>query len=304
MNFSEVNSICKQWGKEIKETKKLSDKALLVITKDEDKLVLKVKRNEQATANENELLKFLNSNEIDVQYPLNNTYGETFVTHNDRNYCLYTFIEGETFSAKECLDNPKAPELLGKTMASLHKLMNGVTFSHFFPQKDLYKMVTSYAFPEILKVDNDEELKKIFQTFVEDLEERIEGLPKQLIHRDTHIFNFIFQDHKLSGVIDFEIAEVNVRIFDLCYCATSVLNEIFPDKNQRENWLQFVKGLFGSYNKANPLSEHEMNSIWHVMLCIQLIFMAFFSKNTPIYNVNKSMFIWIYKNYKKLYHVP
>lgn len=42
------------------------------------------------------------------------------------------------------------------------------------------------------------------------------------------------------GVIDFEIAEVNVNIFDLCYCLTSVLSEVFINNNMRHNWIIFV----------------------------------------------------------------
>ncbi|MGN7399976.1 phosphotransferase [Cytobacillus praedii] len=66
-------------------------------------------------------------------------------------------------------------------------------------------------------------------------------MPKQLIHRDTHIDNIILSEDILLGVIDFEIAEVNVNIFDLCYCLTSVLNEVFINNNMRHNWIILLR---------------------------------------------------------------
>jgi Ser/Thr protein kinase RdoA (MazF antagonist) len=300
MNFTDVNLICSQWDVDVKETKNLSERALLLITANEEKFVLKTKGDLQATKNENELLNYLKTNGINVQFPLMNIHGETIVTHNNIHYCLYNFIDGETFGPEESLKNPLIPGLLGETIASLHIAMEAVKFSHNFNLKNLYNMVSSYAINEILKVDNNEELKAIFEIFDEEFKNKIESLPKQLIHRDAHIFNIIYKDNELSGVIDFEIAEVNVRIFDICYCSTSVLNEIFFDVSQRENWFNFVEVLCNKYKNLNPLTNNEMNSIWHVMLCIQLIFMAYFSNNISVYENNKAMFLWIYENKDKL----
>ncbi|WP_412729406.1 phosphotransferase [Cytobacillus praedii] len=81
---------------------------------------------------------------------------------------------------------------------------------------------------------------KVYQKLEEDIKTVVGSLPKQLIHRDTHIHNIIFSENTLMGVIDFEIAEVNVNIFDLCYCLTSVLSEVFINNNMRHNWIIFV----------------------------------------------------------------
>ncbi|WP_243297562.1 phosphotransferase enzyme family protein [Bacillus litorisediminis] len=299
MNIIDVSTICEPWGINIKETKKLSDRALLLITVNGEKFVLKVKGNVQKTENENNLLRYIKSNSLNVQIPLPNKHGDTIVTHNEISYCLYNFIEGETVCAADSLKNPFIPGLLGETLALLHIIMEKADVSNFI-EKNLYNMVSQYALKEIIKVDTGEDVQFIVKTMGAEFQKRIESLPKQLIHRDAHIFNFIFKGYSLSGVIDFEIAEINVRIFDLCYCCTSVLNEVFSDLSAREDWFRFVNKMLDKYNQLNPLTDCEKNSIWHVMLCIQLIFMAYFSNNRPLYKSNKAMLMWIYENKKKI----
>ncbi|WP_062052125.1 hypothetical protein [Bacillus sp. JCM 19034] len=61
-------------------------------------------------------------------------------------------------------------------------------------------------------------------------------------------------------------------------------------------WLEFVGKLIASYNQVNPLSSNEKASIWYVMLCIQTIFMAYFSNNEDFFKMNKEMFQWIFEN--------
>ena len=44
------------------------------------------------------------------------------------------------------------------------------------------------------------------------LEKIYEGLPKQLIHRDVHSGNFLFENNEFSGYIDFDLSQKNIRI--------------------------------------------------------------------------------------------
>lgn len=218
------------------------------------------------------------------------------VTYNQENYCLYNYFEGKTFSAKEVVQHHHIPRLLGETIAQLHKGMLEIGMSTKFSTHDLYIQVYEWALKKILKVNDDSRLKDIYGNLDVELKVRIDHLPKQLIHRDTHISNMIFKDDKLSGIIDFEIVEKNVRIFDVCYCSTSVLSEIFSDEKLRDQWFIFVEQLLREYNKINPLSELERNSVWHIMLAIQTIFMAFFDEYPSLFEVNKAMFLWIYES--------
>ena len=55
------------------------------------------------------------------------------------------------------------------------------------------------------------------------------SLPKQLIHRDVHFGNFLFFEGSLSGYIDFDLSQRNIRIFDLCYFLSGLLAEETED---------------------------------------------------------------------------
>ncbi|AST91103.1 hypothetical protein BC6307_07330 [Sutcliffiella cohnii] len=294
MNNTDISLICLNWALDIKDSKILSDRSYLVISTNDERFILKVKGNIAETERENELLYFLESKGLKVQTPLKSKKDELIVTHNNKNFVLYNFIEGEVHSAVHYLQNHNDSNLLGETIAYMHRDLRDVQYTEQFNQKNLYKMVSEFAIKEVFKVDADSNLKSCLECLDKELKNNIESLPRQLIHRDTHIFNFVLNGDKLSAVIDFEIAEVNARLFDVCYCSTSLLNEIFSNIEQRENWFSFVERLFTSYNKVNRLTAEEKDSIYHVMLSIQLIFMAFFSNDVGLYKRNKEMFVWIY----------
>ncbi|WP_256816640.1 phosphotransferase enzyme family protein [Cytobacillus sp. Bac17] len=296
MEFFDFKNISSSWGIEINNFKKLSERATLIITNDDEKFIIKRKNNLEQFNSELKLIGLLRNNNFLTQFPLYNKHGDFSLSYQESNYSIYTYLEGSTFGAEESLRNPLIPKLLGETIADLNKIMESVDFLSEYPIKDLYQGVYGFALNEIIKVDPSEELQNAYQQLEEDIKNLVNILPKQLVHRDAHIHNIIFKNNSLSGVIDYEIVEVNVRIFDLCYCSTSVLSEVFTKEELRGMWIDFVGNLVASYNKVNPLSANEKESIWYVMLCIQTIFMAYFSSNEDIYKINKAMFQWVFEN--------
>ncbi|MCM3617678.1 phosphotransferase [Sutcliffiella horikoshii] len=282
MEILDIKKITSSWGIGIKNYKKLSERATLIVTNDEDKFIIKRKDNLEQFNNELKLISHLRNNNFSTQIPLSNKQGKYSVPYKDSNYSIYSYLEGCTFNTEESLNNPIIPRLLGETIADLNKIMKSADFLSEYPNKDLYKMVYGFAVNEISKVDISNELYSVYQELEEDVKNTVDILPKQLIHRDAHIHNIIFNNNRLSGVIDYEIVEVNVSIFDLCYCTTSVLSEVFSKEELRGKWFNFVGNVVTGYNQVNPLSANEKESIWYVMLCIQTIFMGYFSSNEDI----------------------
>lgn len=284
------------WELEIKEAKKLSDSATLLITNKENKYVLKKKRDLATTENELRLLDYLNDINIPVHLPIARNNGSYIYSVKDEIYCIYNYLNGGTFSALDCLQTEAAPILIGKTIAMLHQGMKNAPNANRFNKKDLYKDVYGFAIKEIETSDCDHNLSAIWNNIESSIKSISTKLPIQLIHRDSHIFNIIYSQNQLSGVIDFEIAEVNVRLFDICYCSTSILNEIFKKEDLRQLWISFVVKLVYNYNLYNQLDDVEIKSIWYLMLSIQTIFMAYFINDSDLYNTNKEMFIWLYEH--------
>jgi len=123
-------------------------------------------------------------------------------------------------------------------------------------------------------------------------------LPKQLIHRDIHPSNMIFYRNKLKGFIDFEIPTYGIRIFDPCYCSTSILTSKFKSKKARKKWIDLLSSILKGYNSKNKLKKSEINAIFYVLLLIQLLFMAYMVRIDKIKTAqfNQSILKWIYDN--------
>ena len=115
-----------------------------------------------------------------------------------------------------------------------------------------------------------------YETVVDNLMERYGDLPTGLIHRDVHFGNFLFDNKKFSGYIDFDLSQKNIRIFDLCYFVLSVLSEKEKFEITQTKWFDFTKEVFSGYNKVISLTSEEKESAVFVMECIELLFLAYF----------------------------
>lgn len=295
MTVSDLISIPEQWGLKVEEWTELSPRVSLIKT-NKGKYIIKKKENLENTQIELALLQKLNGEPIKIQMPIASETGEYSFTHNQDIFVVYEYIDGEIIHAKDGLENSSIPNSLGATIGFLHKNLNSTFLEDKFPKRDLHQIVYDWAFKEVMKVYKEPQLENISLSLKEDIQKIARELPKQLIHRDTHVTNFVFEGEQIKGVLDFEIAEVNVRIFDICYCSTSVLSEVFGDDKLRKRWHEFIAQVVKGYSEVNPLSDFEVRSIWHVMLCIQSIFMAFFCNDPGLFETNKRMFLWIYEN--------
>jgi Ser/Thr protein kinase RdoA (MazF antagonist) len=299
MNISGLIKIPEEWGIDVLEWKELSPRVYLIKT-NKSKYIVKKKENVENAMAEVTLLKKLDEDLVKVQMPVESNTGEFIFKENKEVFAIYEYLVGDIIQAKEGLENSLIPNSLGETIGFLHNSLKETSLADKFPERDLNQIVYEWAFKEVMKVHEDQQLKNIYLSLEADIQKIAKELPKQLIHRDAHVSNFVFNGDKVIGVLDFEIAEVNVRIFDICYCSTSVLSEIFSNNKLRKRWLEFIAHLVKGYSKVIPLSTFEVYSIWHVMLCIQSIFMAFFCNAPALFETNKQMFLWIYENREKI----
>ena len=69
-------------------------------------------------------------------------------------------------------------------------------------------------------------------------------LPRQIIHRDPNPSNILMTD-KQWGILDFDLAERNIRIYDPCYAATAILSESFEASNDQklQKWCKIYKNI-------------------------------------------------------------
>ena len=124
------------------------------------------------------------------------------------------------------------------------------------------------------------------------------ALPKQLIHRDAHPGNMLFQDGKLTGWLDFEIMLRGPRLFDLGYCATSLWVSGMDDPAKHQTWFSLLAALVEGYESVSPLEPVEHQALKTILLSVEVIIIAFFARlDHPVaVNHNVQALVWLYHN--------
>ncbi|QVK17676.1 phosphotransferase [Mycoplasmatota bacterium] len=140
--------------------------------------------------------------------------------------------------------------------------------------------------------------KEEFLVTVRRLDEVYSELPKQLIHRDLHFGNLLFEQGKVSGYIDFDLSQKNIRIFDICYFVLGLLIDCINDKEKINKWFIVLKNFIIGYERNISLTDNEKKSASCVMECIEILFLAYFTKNKDYKLAQNAaeMFKWIRKN--------
>lgn len=131
-----------------------------------------------------------------------------------------------------------------------------------------------------------------------------ELLPQQIIHRDPNPGNIILSDDHW-GILDFDLSEKNIRIFDPCYAATAILSESFENDNVEKlnQWIAIYKNIIYGYDEVAKLSDNEWKAIPFVAITNQFISTAWFSKQekyNDIYETNKKMTEWMLENFESM----
>ncbi|GHO98789.1 hypothetical protein KSF_088370 [Reticulibacter mediterranei] len=63
---------------------------------------------------------------------------------------------------------------------------------------------------------NSKPLQSLFAGVAEKSEELYGHLPQQLVHRDYDPSNLLMKDQRVTAVLDFEFAGIDLRIMDVC----------------------------------------------------------------------------------------
>lgn len=183
-------------------------------------------------------------------------------------------------------------EIIGQLHLALAKIEDPVT------DADLLATVRDWALPKAKAALNlsDAFCKEYVDTFAD----LYPSLPRQIIHRDPNPGNIICADGEW-GVIDFDLAERNARIYDPCYAATAVLSETFGQNNDR--WFIIYRDILCGYDSVAKLTEVERRAIPYVILANQFVCVAWFSeqdKYTEIFEINKHMTKWLISKFQEL----
>ena len=239
------------------------------------KYILKRNSNAAQLDKSVEISEYLISKGIPVAKYIRAADGGFYIKHQDFYYCLMTRIPGAHIDpfVGDCFQNGKT---LGGVVAGLH-----LALSRFKPEfecydADLIRELASWIMPEleakhIAFHDGVLELCRAFEPLYR-------SLPRQLIHRDMHTGNLLFENGRFAGYLDFDISQRNIRVFDICYLGSSLLVENYRDEERLCLWKKIFSGIWRGYDEVSPLNDDEKRAVPALYVLNEVIFTAFFSK--------------------------
>ena len=200
---------------------------------------------------------------------------ENYLQSGELYFYVTSRIKGFQLKVKDIFADPQFTLQIGKNMAKLH-----IALKQF--DGSIYKDTNIYSdCLEILPAIKDELYlsDSFICNYTKTFGELYDALPKQPIHRDLCPTNMLFDNGRFSGFVDFDLAEVNLRIFDICYCATAILSECFGDASiDKEKWKNIYQKLIEGYEIISPLNNEEKQALPYVIYSIQMICIHYFGK--------------------------
>lgn len=199
--------------------------------------------------------------------------GETYVAYKDRYFLMSRKLQGSNISD---IKDSKIAREIGCAIAQLHRAFVKCERELDFWDNSLLQEMKGWVGENLTNNEWELLIEEEYSETVEELENIYDYLPKQLIHRDVHFGNFLFSEGSLSGYIDFDLSQRNIRIFDLCYFLTGLLAEESNISFTKEEWLEHVKAVIAGYESISQLTEKEKEAIPCVMKCIEILFVAYY----------------------------
>ncbi len=191
----------------------------------------------------------------------------------------------------------------GKNIAQLHKALRDVQNEVVPDEVNLYKSITECALPNVRQQNLQWSMgldEEFFTDYIGIFGKLYEKLPKQLIHRDPNPSNILFEGGEVSGFIDFDLSEVNLRLWDVCYCATGILSEISDiEVEAYAKWIDVLGGILHGYDSEGKLTAEEKQAIFYVICSIQMICVTYFESREEfkqLAKTNRKMFKYIVDN--------
>lgn len=250
-----------------------------------DKYILKAYDELDMIERNIQIVSILSTMNIPVSKIINTKDNKKYVTFNNKYYLLTLKVKGENISNVQQNKNLiyELGEIIGHIHLALKECENKITFW----DNSLLKEIQGWVKDELIKDNWKLISKEEYSNIAYKLEKVYDELPKQLIHRDMHLGNFLFDEGNFSGYIDFDLSQKNIRIFDICYFLLGIVLDDKDNLLDINDWLLYVNNIIKSYNEYIKITKTEKNSIPIIMCSIELIFIAYFiSENNIDYAKN------------------
>lgn len=291
-----VSGIIKNWDLKTDEIKQLHDTVWQV----GEGYVLKVYEDVSMLERNIKIKTILEDKNIPAGGIINTTENATFAKDDKYYYILSEKVQGNNIVSMK--GNTKLAKEMGEIIARLH-----VAFKECEAQEEFWDNSLLGELKGWIKDSLDNSgWKCISREKYEEVENGLEALydklPVQLIHRDVHFGNFLFDNGQFSGYIDFDLSQRNIRIFDLCYFMLGLLSEQDKLEVEKDEWFLLLHNVFKGYQENITLKEEEKQAVPYVMMAIELLFVAWFASQNDVKCAEDAMkiFDFVDKNIKNI----
>ena len=248
------------------------------------------------------VFQYFESVGLSTATPIKTIGGEFVVTSEELYFYVTKRLEGKQLKASSMYfeDYIQKARFVGEIVGQLSVALSKVDV--ITNQANIFKSAKEWAIPTL--AEKMELPKSFIEMYEKEFGDIYELLPQQIIHRDPNPGNIILCNDNW-GILDFDLSERNIRIFDPCYAATAILSESYEveNKDKLNQWIKIYKNILYGYDEVVKLSDNEWKAIPYVIITNQLISTAWFSeqeKYIEIYEVNKKMTEWMIHNFDKM----
>lgn len=266
-----IKSILIQWGMKDQNIKQIYNTTWQI----GEGYVLKVYQDKEGLERNIKVLQILEQMEIPVGKIVPVHENELYVQYEDNFYFLSEKLRGKNII--QIGNDRNLAEKMGGIIADLHLAFAKCDETHSFWNNSLLEEMDGWVKQNFEDSGWEQINREEYEKIVTNLAAVYDKLPVQLIHRDVHLGNFLFEEGKFSGYIDFDLSQRNIRIFDLCYFMLGLLSEKEKFELTEELWFAFLQNVFLAYQRKVQLTETEKKAVPYVMECIELLFVSYFA---------------------------
>ena len=202
-----------------------------------------------------ELISLLNKSGFKCPLPLLNLENSPISTFKRKKLTILTFISGKS---KENLSNENCEDI-GKEAAKLHLL----TSNFKIHRKNALSIESWRSMFENIKdkcIKIHKDLPNLIEANLKDIEKNWpSNLPSGIIHADLFKDNIIFENNKVSGIIDFTFSCNDFYALEIAICFNALCFD--GVKSNLSFNVTKAKKFIDGYSSIRKLSDQERNSI-------------------------------------------
>lgn len=225
------------------------------------------------------IAKAINSQGLGSALPVKTINGNEYID-GEALSVLTIRVKGTRLGNLECFGDKRLmyAKQSGKAIGKLHKAFLALEGKITCDESNMLTGVSEWALPSVRKQNEQWSMglsDEFFTDYLDNFYKLHDKLPRQIIHRDPNPSNILFENDVMSGFIDFDLSERNIRLFDPCYCSTGILCGANTD-DKYDKWLDILENLMKAYDDEVNLTIEEKRSVYYVLCSIQMICIAYF----------------------------